>query len=1782
MIRSNLVALLILAATVWAINGFVEAAAPVAPERARTMETVQDLLRIVKPDLAQSLESSRLAPRKTIEKPSMIYWPENVQDTEDVRLIVKFHDRYKVRLDSDNKIRSAAGEDIESLSMMLEDLNVTLMPAFSASETEIDSLIQRAERHSGRMQPDLSGIYFVVGSQANLEIAGMTLLHDLRVETAVFDKREDPRKAIAARKQAPKLDMETVADASNTWQPDDALASAYNTPKQKLYDRSGRLIDPELNRADANVFSADHFSRDKNGGLPGAPRVFGINGSCCVGVDEASEPNGMFGLALSPDNPIVQNFCLDQQNATTCLELNGVFYKGGTCDPSAVNATLFMVDCSAQSPPGFDPNPPVVGSCCVAGDVEIVTRAECGQAEGFWMHGLISRFSGYGTQYPNIDVTATPIFNLGIQPQLLAHAYGLTNFIWTNITPFGPVFTPGSGFNSNYSYWGLGGMGPANPLDGTQPWGTAAATIPFESGNGDFFNTSGNYNNNAFFAGNPGSYRMGLIDFQTRNAAGVPTGVVSTVDGNPLSPITGGFTFGSSNATGIVLYNPNLILATDDSRLCEFGVCAVDCWDDADDNPTGSAICETASASVTNLQQLSPILGPNLIAPRATINTLAGPIEVGNVRCSSWIYEVACSGNPASGMALRSGRNTFNPAGSLWQNIIGSGNPGNPLTWTPTPSPIILTGCITQVEDAENDVTWWKDYASIGDALCCFDDNIGQAGTCAYELIEVEAEASSLKGLCTFSNANYPTMFINQAGPDQVLGALGCFGQLNPCPVYCNDEETSDDVCAIAPICCDTTKCDSVYSEYAGWSFLCADIQNQRNPNVPIYTLIGNVPVPSNLQSRLLTDFDQNLKPGGPYPQFNPLSLTTPVLRNPDGTVEDINPAAPGIQPLVLSSPNSCRIAYGVQNQCYTSYFSEYQPSLGLAAGNVLPAIPDQLSVLNGGCSDFECCHRVCSINSNATTFDYQTCCTEAWTEECVDKAIEICYQNQGGVTSTQTPDFTPLQFNLSQKTGRGPRPMTSDEYLSGLRRLAPAPQQAPSVISPTVDAVQPADNWLQSLNSAQWILNANGNNQSSFALPSVLGPRGVPGIGLQFGIDANGNLVPALDGLDNPTDWDQFYYGEPASQPIAWWENQGLSLYGNTEGQGWPQDPSLLSYSYGLYSWGEYISQNRAGFHPWGPFVNGTSGAGLNIAVIDTSAWLQEYVNASGQLVGAVHEDLGNVLLEGPVIGAAPVEMLFDPIVNQPQRATAVLGTIAASVNGIGIDGIAPDALTFFYPTQSVTEGDREQNAWLNALIRLSPGDILLATYPGGNPGGGDTDFILADRGATLTALGVLEIARNLGVTVVFPLGDNGQDLTGTYETDLLDNMLLAGATLPSRSPRRFWSSNYIGTGVGPGNVLCSMVPIVSTGGDCNLTRTAIFTPDSAGFPSGYISREMQQRSYTNNFGNTFDGSKAAAAQVAAVAACVQGLSLQYYGAPQTGDSLTQLLFNTKRIAGGLSAPPNEAAFTVTPFGIPGAAVSGWMYGVDENVAPAYVGGYLSPSRAGVELTSNADYAVEPTTQSTLLAFFIRGWQLLGDASGLEINNDLRFFSAFSELTNPGEGPNVNEQDDNPPGPLPPTQDFDFGGGGFEGGIRYAGGYWTDLFVTGLERNQNFINSRGVIALDVAFQITPRNVYLQMEQDIDENLDPQSQLTQGNIYNFLTEEWERLARVVATTNSETQTIDITYKSEIVRRDFYFGRGGEFYVRSGAVSPFDETQANEFVIYYDFLTLRGDGVLPGP
>ena len=316
--------------------------------------------------------------------------------------------------------------------------------------------------------------------------------------------------------------------------------------------------------------------------------------------------------------------------------------------------------------------------------------------------------------------------------------------------------------------------------------------------------------------------------------------------------------------------------------------------------------------------------------------------------------------------------------------------------------------------------------------------------------------------------------------------------------------------------------------------------------------------------------------------------------------------------------------------------------------------------------------------------------------------------------------------------------------------------------------------------------------------------------------------------------------------------------------------------------------------------------GRGVKIAVLAESAWLQEYT-LFGQQRGAIHPDLvDNVTLE-------PGVTLDFTDEQATARGTAVLGVIAASNNGYGVTGLAYDAETWFFPTRGTgTPGtgsqERIEDAFFSALSVLDPGDIMvLAFEPIGNT------IINSPNIQPF-----LEIAASLGISIIIPAGDAQADVGDAPDIAGIENITVVGAATPGKDANylRWWSSNYsaINTvdGFIPGlpNICAWGGGVVTTGGNANLTLltvedAATVDPDTGEYRLTPLGKKW---SYTNDFGANLDGTVAAAAQVAAATACVQGFSRDWFGQSLLPAVLQARMWGTALTGNSIDVPAGIA----------------------------------------------------------------------------------------------------------------------------------------------------------------------------------------------------------------------------------------------------------------------------------
>ena len=387
----------------------------------------------------------------------------------------------------------------------------------------------------------------------------------------------------------------------------------------------------------------------------------------------------------------------------------------------------------------------------------------------------------------------------------------------------------------------------------------------------------------------------------------------------------------------------------------------------------------------------------------------------------------------------------------------------------------------------------------------------------------------------------------------------------------------------------------------------------------------------------------------------------------------------------------------------------------------------------------------------------------------------------------------------------------------------------------------------------------------------------------------AMANLLSPINGLPTPL-------GVPGAIATTMWGGQGLDLY--------PINPDADAggmnaadrYS-GLYGLGQYHEDLNEG-------PNGTYGAGVKVVVFDYAADIQTYAvthNGVTTIYGSVHEELGNIKLEGDDTGHDEVLMYFDPtapFTYSRHHGSAVLGILGADWNpddpdsNAGIRGLVPEADISFFPLvgavideKGVVHGEgRSATAWIHGMLTLQPGDVIVAAYnPQGGQGGGlnnlDYNAFSHDQ---------ITIATALGISVVIGAGMTGNNLLDFDTPSGTDSgAIVVGAVSPGLPYKRYANgrrgSNFVvGDGGTYGATNFSKVTASAFGTG---VTTCGFGPNmdnwlgyqTVGYSNGCNYNIVASRSYTNNF----SGTSASAAIVAGCVIAMQGYALQVFDTP-------------------------------------------------------------------------------------------------------------------------------------------------------------------------------------------------------------------------------------------------------------------------------------------------------------
>ena len=545
------------------------------------------------------------------------------------------------------------------------------------------------------------------------------------------------------------------------------------------------------------------------------------------------------------------------------------------------------------------------------------------------------------------------------------------------------------------------------------------------------------------------------------------------------------------------------------------------------------------------------------------------------------------------------------------------------------------------------------------------------------------------------------------------------------------------------------------------------------------------------------------------------------------------------------------------------------------------------------GCQDFDCCIRVIDsllaekdadadgdgFADGITYSDFEWVnfghmgvpvgapkppLTSQWTPYMAMKARELCYPNAPVVTSpggdgSGMPDFHALQLNAGVRAFQ-------QEFTKG----------AP-------DAYR------------EWIQGADGLELSSTSSLRSLIPAPMSWVD------------PTLDDGETCLPPHQNIY---EMCPRPYYRGDGLAV--------WPEaDPSSMTDydAEGTFTSAiRYLNEATSGDEA--EWVS-AAGEGVNVAVIGEAAWLQQWTPPfppGADVEGAIHNDLGNVELE------SGVTMDFsDP--EATARCTAALGVLAATDNGFGVTGLSHDATVTFYPTRAVPVPGagpvtRVDDAFLNAISALGPGDVMLVAMKPNAPDG----FALNDSEIST----YIQNAAQSDIHVVLPAGDNGTGLSEDLaDVPGIENMSIVAGAVPGSDQNymRWWSSNYSTVNTastytdGQANLCAWGGLVTTTGGNANLTLTVY--PGAADVESDgtyELTRNGKANSYTNDFGSQLDGSIAAASQIAAVLTNAQGLLRGFYGASLKPEVMLDRVYETAVVEGtndpvGMANPPGARA---------------------------------------------------------------------------------------------------------------------------------------------------------------------------------------------------------------------------------------------------------------------------------
>jgi hypothetical protein len=282
--------------------------------------------------------------------------------------------------------------------------------------------------------------------------------------------------------------------------------------------------------------------------------------------------------------------------------------------------------------------------------------------------------------------------------------------------------------------------------------------------------------------------------------------------------------------------------------------------------------------------------------------------------------------------------------------------------------------------------------------------------------------------------------------------------------------------------------------------------------------------------------------------------------------------------------------------------------------------------------------------------------------------------------------------------------------------------------------------------------------------------------------------------------------------------------------------------------------------------------GQGVKVAVIDYSAFV-----GHEDLVGRVTAEPNQTII---LYQSAPLD---------PQHGTAVLGTVGAAKNNIGITGVAWGASLRFYPIASVEEGFRLSNALASAIVDLDQGDVILMPLSfgqlTGQPSLGRT--ILVDPAVFQLSL----LAGQSGIAVVVSAGNDALPVITSPDAQNDCGAIVVGACWPGQQLGYNAQDGQAQPLPFPGNNYCRMPTSNFSDPESAINAVHCSAWGTGVATTGWVqpglfrgindSSDPLQVNELRTYSARFGGTSAAAAMITGWVACVQGFAKAWGDSP-------------------------------------------------------------------------------------------------------------------------------------------------------------------------------------------------------------------------------------------------------------------------------------------------------------